>query len=151
MEIRNKKGSETDHLFCLEAEKGIEDPKEIEEFFLYEQLLTVGVYLPWYVDFINFLACKVLPPDLNSQQRKKFLHDVIYYQWDDLLLFRRRVDQIVRRCVLELEAEAILTQCHSSPYGGHFGASRTTHKVLRSRFYWPTLFKDCFVFVKKCY
>ncbi|XP_075479432.1 uncharacterized protein LOC142520315 [Primulina tabacum] len=57
---------------------------------------------------------------------------------------------MVRRCVAEEEAKVILEQCHSSPYGGHFGASRTAAKVLQSGFYWPTLFKDSYTLAKSC-
>ena len=60
---------------------------EIEEYFPNEQMLMVDVSLPWYVDFVNYLACNVLLPDLNSRQKKKFLHYVRFYQWDYPLLF----------------------------------------------------------------
>ena len=49
MEIKDKKGSEnvvTDHLSCLESNKGIEDPTEIKEFFPNEQLLALEANLP---------------------------------------------------------------------------------------------------------
>ena len=45
---------------------------------------------------------------------------------------------------------SILNHCHSSPYGGHFGANRTATKVLQSGFYWPTLFKDAHRTVATC-
>ncbi|KAI3459765.1 hypothetical protein Pfo_016428 [Paulownia fortunei] len=48
------------------------------------------------------------------------------------------------------ETNKILKHCHSSPYGGHFGPTRTTSKVLQSDFYWPTLFKNCYAFVQTC-
>ena len=57
---------------------------------------------------------------------------------------------IIRRCVLETEQGGILDKCHASPYGGHFAGARTAHKILQSGFYWPTLFKDCFEWVKHC-
>ena len=88
-----------DHLSKLGPQKGIEDPKDIDEFFPDEQLFGVDTSLPWYANIVNFLVCKVLPPNLNSQQRKKFLHDVKCYQWDDPLLFQRYADQMIRRCV----------------------------------------------------
>ena len=44
----------------------------------------------------------------------------------------------------------ILSECHSSDYRGHFGGNKTAIKVLQSEFYWPTLFKDAFEFVKSC-
>ena len=100
-----------------------------------KQLMMVDASLPWYADIVNFLTCKVLPLELNSQQRKKFLHDVKFYQWDDPLLFRRCANQVVRRCVPEDEYGAILTHCHSSPYGGNFVATKTSQKVLQCSFY----------------
>ena len=29
-----------------------------------EQLSRVDIYVPWYADIVNFLACKVIPPNL---------------------------------------------------------------------------------------
>ncbi|XP_073017880.1 uncharacterized protein [Primulina eburnea] len=69
---------------------------------------------------------------------------------DDPYVFKRCADQMMRRCVAEEEAKVILEQCHSSPYGGHFGASRTAAKVLQSGFYWSTLFKDSYTLAKSC-
>ncbi|BAT79159.1 hypothetical protein VIGAN_02198500, partial [Vigna angularis var. angularis] len=48
------------------------------------------------------------------------------------------------------EVEGILWHCHESPYRGHFSGERTTVKVLQSRFYWPTLFKDAHKHVRNC-
>lgn len=115
-----------------------------------EHLFSCEIKLPWYTDIVNYLACKVLPQDLNSHQRKKFLHDVKFYLWDEPLLFRRYLDQIIQRCVPENEVRDILYHCHSSPYGGHFGATRTTTKVLQSGFFWPTIFGDSYTLVKTC-
>ena len=44
----------------------------------------------------------------------------------------------------------ILQECHASLYGGHFVGDKTTHKILQSRFYWPTILKDSFEWVKLC-
>ena len=33
---------------------------------------------------------------------------------------------------------------------GHFRAKRTSLKLLEGGFYWPTLFKDAFIFCKSC-
>ena len=48
------------------------------------------------------------------------------------------------------EYEKILSKCHFSPYGGHFGSQRIALKVLQSGFFWPTLFKDCHRIVQSC-
>ena len=55
---------------------------------------------------------------------------------------------IIRRSVPKTKQGEIIDKCHASPYGGHFAGDRTTHKILQSGFYWPTLFKDCFEWVK---
>ena len=48
------------------------------------------------------------------------------------------------------EVPNILHHCHSSSYRGHFGPTRTTTKVLQSGFYWSSLSKDSYSFVKTC-
>ncbi|XP_057999141.1 uncharacterized protein LOC131177971 [Hevea brasiliensis] len=80
------------------SKDGNEEELPIGEFFLNEQLLVVVAALPWFADFVNYLSCGVLPPDLSYQQKKKFLHDVKFYTWEDPLLFKRCNDGLVRRC-----------------------------------------------------
>ena len=57
---------------------------------------------------------------------------------------------IIRRCVSKIEQGGIMEKCHASPYGGHFTGDKTTQKILQSGFYWLTLFKDYFEWVKHC-
>ncbi|WKA05269.1 hypothetical protein VitviT2T_023244 [Vitis vinifera] len=105
LEIRDMKGSENsvaDHLSRVEQEE-VRSDSVIQEVFPDEQLFACEIKLPWYADIVNYLACKVLPPDLTYHQSQKFLHDVKYYLWDEPLLFKRCPDQIIRRCVLEEE------------------------------------------------
>ena len=80
-----------DHLSRLEMGKQ-EDRACIQEMFLDELLMRIEASVPWYADYVNYLACGVFPPDLSYQQKKKFLHDVNLYLWDDPLLFKRCSD-----------------------------------------------------------
>ena len=57
---------------------------------------------------------------------------------------------IIRRCVPESEQYKIVNECHASPYGGHVSGERTAHKILKSGFFWPTVFKDCTEWMKLC-
>ncbi|KAL5570863.1 hypothetical protein UlMin_020460 [Ulmus minor] len=142
LEIRDRKGTENqvaDHLSRLE-----QNQENSKLFFLTQ---TQG---PWYADFANFLVSGLLPPDLTSQRKKKFLHDVKFYHWDEPYLFKQCADQMIRRCISKEEMEPILQQCHASPYGGHFGGIRTANKILQAGFYWPTLFRDAHAFAMQC-
>ncbi|XP_073051222.1 uncharacterized protein [Primulina eburnea] len=131
-EVKDRKGCENqvaDHLSRLELEVK-EEEGAIQETFPDEQLFEVNSVLPWFADIANFLSCGTLPPDLSYHQKKKFVHDIKFFYWDDPFVYKRCADQVIRRCVEGLEAQQILEKCHSSPYGGHFGASRTAAKIL---------------------
>lgn len=153
LEIKDKKGTENsvaDHLSRIKpVVTGDELP--IDDSFVEERLHRVqGLESPWYADFVNFLACGIMPPELTYQQRKKFFADVKHYYWDDPLLFKLGVDGIHRRCVPSDEVESILYHCHAAPYGGHAATSKTAAKILQAGFYWPTLFKDARNYVQAC-
>lgn len=70
------------------------------------------------------------------------------YFWDEPFLYKPYVDQLLRRCVDQPEAREILSSCHGAPYGGHFGGTIITTKVLQSGYFWPSLFKDAHDLVK---
>ena len=44
----------------------------------------------------------------------------------------------------------MLNEMYSRICGGHYMAKTTTHKVMRVGFWWPNLFKDAQILVKKC-
>ena len=108
----------------------------------------LSVQTPWYADIVNYLTYGVMPFEFSYQQRRKLRTDCRLYIWDDLLLYRRGANMIIRRCVLETKQGGIMEKCHALPYGGHFTGDKTTQKILQSGFYWPTLFKDYFEWVK---
>ena len=53
-------------------------------------------------------------------------------------------------CVAAEEIPHILESCHAAAYGGHFGGQRTAAKIIQSGYFWPTIFKDAYDFVKRC-
>ena len=57
---------------------------------------------------------------------------------------------MIMRCIPDTEVLEVLTHCHNSSYGGHYGASKTGVKVLESGLIWLTLFKDVREFVLYC-
>nr|XP_016437467.1 PREDICTED: uncharacterized protein LOC107763497 [Nicotiana tabacum] len=135
LEIRDRKGTENqvaDHLSRLETRSHVAEGDVIKETFPYEQLLAITVgEVPWYANFVNYLASGEMPPDLEPHAKKKLLRDVRSYVWDEPFLFKSFTDQLMRRCVLESEINAILHDCHASPYGGHHAGDKMAAKVLQ--------------------
>jgi len=73
IEIKDKKGTENvvaDHLSRLELTQQLE-PKftVINECFPDGRLLAISTnkFFPWYTDYVNFLAGKIIPPDFSYQ------------------------------------------------------------------------------------
>ena len=122
LEIKDKKFSDNviaDILSKIEKPTEEEKGTEIEENFPDDQLLQMIVQTPCYADLVNYLACGIMPSELTYEQKRKLRTDARFYVWDDPLLFRRKADQIIRRCVPEVEQGEILDKCHASKYGGH--------------------------------
>ncbi|XP_049369932.1 uncharacterized protein LOC125834821 [Solanum verrucosum] len=78
----------------------------------------------WFVDYANFLVSDLMPNGLTYQQRKRFLHDVDKYFWDEPYLYRVCADNIIRYCVPEAKMLHILEACHSSPWQGAISRRR---------------------------
>ncbi|XP_062075367.1 uncharacterized protein LOC133779420 [Humulus lupulus] len=138
VKIKDKKGTENlvaDHLSRLEIDgDSLDKEVQINDAFPDEQLFEVSVCkdVPWFADYVNYLAAKVIPPEMTRQQLKKFYSEVKRYYWEEPILYKHCPDQVIRRCVPKEEMLSILTHCHSLHCGGHFGGTRTTAKVLKS-------------------
>ncbi|XP_062103375.1 uncharacterized protein LOC133814431 [Humulus lupulus] len=77
LEIRNKKGTENlvaDHVSRLEVEES-QNMKEVQinDDFSDEQLFSLkeSLTVPWFADYVNFLAANLTPPEMSRQQLKK--------------------------------------------------------------------------------
>ncbi|XP_062103769.1 uncharacterized protein LOC133814879 [Humulus lupulus] len=81
-----------------------------------EQLFGVSdsSIVPWYADYVNFLVAKVVSPEMTRQQLKKFYYEVKHYYWEEPILYRHCVDQVIHRFVLEDEMHSILTHYANS-------------------------------------
>ncbi|XP_071932873.1 uncharacterized protein [Coffea arabica] len=104
VEIKDKKGTENlvaDHLSRLEYIP-IKDQVPIQENFPDEFVLAI-INSPWYADIANFLVSGEIPRGINYHQKKKFLHDVKSYFWEEPLLYKHCADGMVRRCIPENE------------------------------------------------
>ncbi|XP_057808647.1 uncharacterized protein LOC131023122 [Salvia miltiorrhiza] len=152
LEIKVRKGSEnsvTDHLSRLEHNVVELGHEVIHESFPFEHAYELAS-VPWFADIVNYLACGELKPNLTSQERKRFLATCRQYYWEDPYLFKLGKDEVIRRCIPDVEQQQVLKFCHDAPCGGHSGGQKTAHKVLQSSLFWPSLFKDAHNFYLAC-
>ena len=74
VEIRDKKGAENlaaDHLSRLENPSLAEsDKSEIRESFPEEQLMSINDSEPWYADYANYLASRVIPEHMSRHKKR---------------------------------------------------------------------------------
>ena len=113
LEVKDKRGTENrvvDHLSPLVH---VEDELRLQEMFPDEQLFSMSVTLPWYVNIVNCLVTNMLPLGLSKAQKDKIKSDAKYFVWDDPYLRKHCANQVIRRCVPENEIISILTFCHS--------------------------------------
>ncbi|GKB20606.1 reverse transcriptase domain-containing protein [Tanacetum coccineum] len=112
---------------------------EIRDLFPEERLMAISDKNnePWYADYANYLASRVLPFRSTRQEKQKFFSDLRHYFWDEPFMFKQCADRIIRICVVEDEAAQILQQCHSGPSRGHHGIATTARKAFQTTFKTP--------------
>jgi len=148
LEIRDKKGVENsvaDHLSRMHFEKPQELP--INDSMRDDMLYRISRSDPWYADIVNFMVAGYVRPGAD---KKKLIYESRHHLWDEPYLFRVCADGLLRRCVPAEEGLQIIKKCHSSSYGGHYGAFRTHAKIWQSGFFWPTMYQDTKEFVRRC-
>jgi hypothetical protein len=96
----------------------------------------------WYSDIIYYLNNLSCPDHLVVYKRRALRLKAMKYHLTENGLGWKDPDGVLLRCVNQEEAEKLLKELHSKLCGGHFIARTTSHKILRDRYYWPTLFVD---------
>ena len=142
LQIRIKKDVENvvvDHLSRLTIAHNTHNPPINDEF--PEESLLLVEKAPWYAHVTNYLATGELLADWKAQDKKFFFVKIHSYYMEEPFLYKYCVDQIIRRCVPEVEQLGILSHCHENACGGHFASQKIARKVLQSGFHWLSLFK----------
>jgi hypothetical protein len=104
----------------------------------------------WYSHIIQFLQTLSVPSDLTKTQRRALKLKAINFCINDNLLFWKNPIGLLLRCVNQEEAAKVMIEFHNSECEGNHYWKTTAHKILRSVYYWPSLFSDVYEFVKTC-
>ena len=68
----------------------------------------------------------------------------------DGILFKKYFNGALLRCIDINQAERMIKELHDGLDGGHFSARKTTMKIMRVGYYWPSLFHYCHKYVRRC-
>ena len=106
----------------------------------------------WCRYLVHYLQHGYLPEHWNSKHRRSLCLSSTSYQIINGVLFRKNYDGVFLRCLEREDVVKVVKELHDGPAGGHFSGDTTAHKILRARYYWPTLFKDAHAHahVRKC-
>ena len=122
---------------------------EPNDSFLDEFFFLISTTDPWYGHLINYLQTQIFQPNISRDDRRCIRHHVKYYLILNDTLYRHGIDSILRRCLTHEEVEQVLNDCHSGACGGHLSGMAAAHKILRTGYFWPSIFKYCHEVVKK--
>jgi hypothetical protein len=82
------------------------------------------------------------PRHLDPTKRRELRLNSTSFHLVNGILFCQNFDGVLMHCLEKDEAEIFLLELHAGEASGHFGGDTTTHKVLRSSYYWPICFRD---------
>jgi len=96
----------------------------------------------WYFNIFFYLKNLLCLDHLVDYKRSDLRLKAMKYCLTENCLGWKDPDGVLLRCANQEEAKKLLKELHSGFCGGHFVAHTTTHKILRARYYWTTLFYD---------
>jgi hypothetical protein len=103
-----------------------------------------------FVEIVQFLSTGMAPSEYTITQKKQLVVCTAYFSLIVGQLYKVGPDEILRRCVMEVERPLILTEAHEGIVGGHYAGKETTQKILRAGLWWPTLHIDAKEYLQAC-
>jgi hypothetical protein len=104
----------------------------------------------WYKDIIFYLKNLTCPSHLVGHKKRALRLKSSKYVLTRDGLGWKNLDGVILRCVDDIESKKLMDEFHGGFCGGHFAAKTTIHKILRTGYYWPTIFLDVHQLVRKC-
>ena len=106
----------------------------------------------WIHPIIDYLQTGTFPPSMTKEACKRLAYRAIPFQLVQGKLYQRGKDSKLRQVISETQARMILQELHKGlNVGGHFSQDITICKVLDTRYWWPTLYKDTYDYCQTCH
>ncbi|KAA3460438.1 RNA-directed DNA polymerase [Gossypium australe] len=106
---------------------------------------------PWYHDILQYVKNREYPDQATENDRRTLRKVANGYVLDGEILYNKRKDQVLIRCVDAVEAKKILEEVHEGVYGTHANGFTMGRQIMRFGYYWSTMEGDCIRYAKKCH
>jgi hypothetical protein len=111
-----------DHLYRLDHG---EEPTILEDTLPYAQLFSIRRIDDHFVEIIHFLSTGMEPSEYTIIQKKQLVVHTAYFSLIEGQLYKMGPDDILRRCIIEVERPLILAKSHEGITGGHYAGKAT--------------------------
>ena len=102
----------------------------------------------WMTPIVSYLKDGKLSKG-KDEARKLKVRAARYFLMEEVL-YKIGFSQPYLRCLAPDEANYVLREVHEGACENHSGARSLIHKVVRARYYWPTVQADAKAYVKVC-
>jgi hypothetical protein len=136
-----------DHLSRLEHG---EEPTSLEDTLPDAQWLTIRNIDDHFAEIVHFPSTRMDPSEYTIPQNKQLVVRATYFSLVAGQLYKMGLDEILRRCVMEIERPVILIEADEGIAKGHYAGKATAQKVLRDGLWWPTLHRDAKEYARAC-
>ncbi|KAG8488285.1 hypothetical protein CXB51_018002 [Gossypium anomalum] len=106
---------------------------------------------PWYHDILQYVKNREYPDQASENDKRTLRRLAIDYVLDGDILYKRRKDQVLLRCVDAIEAKKILEEVHEGVCGTHANGFTMARQIMRFGYYWSTMERDCINYAKRCH
>ncbi|KAK5771749.1 hypothetical protein PVK06_047991 [Gossypium arboreum] len=106
---------------------------------------------PWYHDILRYVKNREYPNQATENDKRTLRRLASDYVLDGEILYKRRKDQVLLRCVDAIEAKKILEEVHEGICGTHANGFTMARQIMRFDYYWSTMEGDCINYAKRCH
>jgi hypothetical protein len=78
-----------------------------------------------FTEIVQFLSTRVEPSEYIITQKKQLVVGIVDFSLIARQLYKMGPDEILRRCVIEVEQPLILVESHEGIVGGHYIGKET--------------------------
>ncbi|XP_070048600.1 uncharacterized protein [Nicotiana tomentosiformis] len=106
---------------------------------------------PWYPDIKLFLKIREYPEHTKGDHKRTIRQLTDGFFLNGEILYKRTPDLNLLRCIDSSEAEQIMSEVHLVLCGPHMNGYVLAKNILWAGYYWLTMVRDFFNFVRKCH